>query len=100
MQLNASDQKHLSSPLTIQYLKIDQSVEEYSNENKWESLNDNQEIISLFDILFGILSKGRGPSPFKTILSLFMTSQENEPKHKISKVLKEIFSIKENIVIS
>ena len=39
-------------------------------------------------------------SPLKTILSLFIISQENEAKHKTSKVLKEIFSIKENIIIS
>ena len=51
-------------------------------------------------ILPGILSKGREPSPLKSILSLLIISQENEPKHKISKILREIFSIKENIVIS
>ena len=48
-------------------------------------------------ILEEILLKGRLPSPFKTILNLLMTSQENEVKQSINKMLKSIFSIIENM---
>ena len=48
-------------------------------------------------ILEGILLKGRLPSPFKTILNLLISSQENEVKQSINKMLKSIFSIIENI---